>query len=182
MPRSPITVSRPFGSDDDQIRQLGHVHGAGNAVDVERFAGARQGDIVGNRRVGKEDRLRHVGDVAVPAPRIGPSQRFVVHADPAAGGLNESHQQVGQAGLPASCFADKGDHRPVLDRERRLDDRRRVRPRRIGISDVVEPDAVAKRQGAEGCESRSRQVSGSRSTPSTCPTIERWAVASDQPL
>ena len=83
-----------------QIRQLRHVHGAGNAVEVERFAGARQGDIVGNRRIGKEVVCDTWAILLCQrrelAPVSGSSSTLI--RPPV--GWNEPNQQVGQAVFP----------------------------------------------------------------------------------
>ena len=141
-----------IGQGRDEFAELGDVGGARHSGQIDGGGGHAERDVAGDAGVGKEDRLRNMRDVALPAARGCGGQRDPVDADRAAGRFEQAHEDVGQRALAAAGAADHGHARAFAnDQVDRVE--RGLRPTGIGEANRLEPNLAGKagRRGWRAC-------------------------------
>ena len=101
------------GEAVDELVELRLAPGLLHPFQIDGLDGNSERDVPRDARVGKEDRLRHVRDAALPAAAVVLRKRNAVDRDPPGTGLEQPHQQIGEGALAASGLADQRDAAPA---------------------------------------------------------------------
>ena len=111
--------------------------------------------------IGGEDHrvLGHQAHAGADLGGIGVAKIDAVQRDTARPGVIEAQQHLHDGGLAGARRADQGDLLAGLKRQRKVDQRRGIGPRRIVEGDVIEAHLAARRAG-KGCGPRRRRDVG----------------------